>query len=273
MYRRTQPGTLLVAVLLVSMGVFGTVLFAVGLTLVMAIVEIVLLIILLIFRSLTIEIDQEELRCFFGGGLIKRRFPIAEILSAKPVKNRWYYGWGIRLIPSGWMFNVSGLEAVERLGDIGLHAWHRDLQMTGNVHILGSPSCAGPLQSQKIAQDMECIRAYEDTSKAEYSCICQGSDHARGAVGNQGEVGRTEESRQPNDLSDVHLSVRSPDLVVFEDPIQGRGSPSDGELPLGTAGIGILEVDVFDALDLLGCEGPREIRPIPLGLLSEKEGE
>jgi hypothetical protein len=29
------------------------------------------------------------------------------------VKNPWYYGWGIRLIPGGWLYNVSGFWAVE----------------------------------------------------------------------------------------------------------------------------------------------------------------
>lgn len=29
------------------------------------------------------------------------------------MKNPWYYGWGIRLPPHGWLFNVSGLDAVE----------------------------------------------------------------------------------------------------------------------------------------------------------------
>ncbi len=27
--------------------------------------------------------------------------------------NRWYYGWGIRLTPQGWLWNVAGLDAVE----------------------------------------------------------------------------------------------------------------------------------------------------------------
>ena len=67
----------------------------------------------ILFRSLTIELNYSELRCYFGDGLISRRFPLSEIVSASPVRNRWYYGWGIRLTPSGWMFNVSGLEAVE----------------------------------------------------------------------------------------------------------------------------------------------------------------
>lgn len=69
--------------------------------------------VLLVFWSLTIEIDPMRLRCFFGPGLISRDIPLHEIVSARAVRNRWYYGWGIRLTPHGWMFNVSGLEAVE----------------------------------------------------------------------------------------------------------------------------------------------------------------
>ena len=113
MYRRTQPGTLVVVVLLGSIVYVGKLLWSAGWHPVFVTVEAVLLIALFLFRSLTIEIDSTELRCFFGDGLIKRRFPLVEIISAKPVRNRWYYGWGVRLIPSGWMFNVSGLDAVE----------------------------------------------------------------------------------------------------------------------------------------------------------------
>jgi hypothetical protein len=29
------------------------------------------------------------------------------------VRNKWWYGWGIRLTPHGWLFNVGGLDAVE----------------------------------------------------------------------------------------------------------------------------------------------------------------
>ena len=38
---------------------------------------------------------------------------MSDIRDAKAVKNRWYYGWGIRLSPHGWLFNVSGFDAVE----------------------------------------------------------------------------------------------------------------------------------------------------------------
>lgn len=113
MYRATQPGTLLVAVLsscLASVVVAG---FCVGWHPVVLAVSAVLLLVLGLFRSLTIEIDRRELRCFFGDGIIRRRFALSDIASVTPVRNKWYYGWGIRLTPSGWMFNVSGLDAVE----------------------------------------------------------------------------------------------------------------------------------------------------------------
>jgi hypothetical protein len=29
------------------------------------------------------------------------------------VRNRWYYGCGLRLTPHGWLHNISGLDAVE----------------------------------------------------------------------------------------------------------------------------------------------------------------
>ncbi|MDY7014940.1 MAG: hypothetical protein SVX43_15355 [Cyanobacteriota bacterium] len=41
--------------------------------------------------------------------------------EAVAVKNPWYYGWGIRLTPRGWLFNVSGLDAVEISLNSGRH--------------------------------------------------------------------------------------------------------------------------------------------------------
>ncbi|MBS1223341.1 MAG: hypothetical protein H6R24_19, partial [Proteobacteria bacterium] len=31
----------------------------------------------------------------------------------RPVRNSWLYGWGIHRTPHGWLYNVSGWEAVE----------------------------------------------------------------------------------------------------------------------------------------------------------------
>jgi len=73
----------------------------------------ILAVLLILFHSLTATIDERELLVSFGPGLIRKRFCLAEIQGASQVRNRWYYGWGIRLTPSGWMYNVSGYDAVE----------------------------------------------------------------------------------------------------------------------------------------------------------------
>lgn len=49
----------------------------------------------------------------FGSGVIRKRFRVEDIRTARSVRNPWYYGWGIRLTPQGWLFNVSGFDAVE----------------------------------------------------------------------------------------------------------------------------------------------------------------
>lgn len=73
----------------------------------------VLLLCLWLFGSLTVALDEDGLAVYFGPGLIHTRIALAEIRDAQQVRNRWFYGWGIRLTPSGWMYNVSGLDAVE----------------------------------------------------------------------------------------------------------------------------------------------------------------
>ena len=45
--------------------------------------------------------------------LLRRRFAIEEIQRVQPLRTRWWYGWGIRLTPHGWLFNVSGFDAVK----------------------------------------------------------------------------------------------------------------------------------------------------------------
>lgn len=112
-YRSTQFGFAIVATVGAALLLVAAIGVQTGWHPVSAVVLVVLTGVLLLFWSLTIEVDQMQLRCFFGPGLIRRDIPLHEIVSARAVRNRWYYGWGIRLTPHGWMFNVSGLEAVE----------------------------------------------------------------------------------------------------------------------------------------------------------------
>jgi len=83
------------------------------------IIGLVLLIVLFLFISLSVVVDDESIRTWFGPGLIRKRIPLSEVKSAEPVRNKWYYGWGVRYIPGGMMYNVGGLDAVELVFDNG----------------------------------------------------------------------------------------------------------------------------------------------------------
>ena len=68
---------------------------------------------LFLFFSLTVTVDNRAVTVVYGVGIIRKRISLSQIRSHCPVRNKWYYGWGIRLIPGGLMYNISGLDAVE----------------------------------------------------------------------------------------------------------------------------------------------------------------
>jgi len=73
----------------------------------------ILSIVLMLVYKLTITISEQTVSFKMGIGLIKKNYPISDIKSVQVVKNNWLYGWGIRVIPGGWLFNVSGFKAIE----------------------------------------------------------------------------------------------------------------------------------------------------------------
>lgn len=66
-----------------------------------------------LFSTLTVEADDLAIEARFGPGWIRRRVNWSEIRSTHVVRNSWFQGFGIRWIGAGWMFNVSGRDAVE----------------------------------------------------------------------------------------------------------------------------------------------------------------
>ena len=52
------------------------------------------------------------MRACLAMGLICKKVRLAEIAECEPIRIRWWYGWGIHLTPYGWLYNVSGLDAV-----------------------------------------------------------------------------------------------------------------------------------------------------------------
>ena len=65
-----------------------------------------------LFHSLTIEITDGKLCWRFGPGWIRKQVPLDMILSADPVRTNVLEGWGIHLSRFGWLYNVSGFDAV-----------------------------------------------------------------------------------------------------------------------------------------------------------------
>lgn len=72
-----------------------------------------------LFTRLTVEVSAAELILRWRFGWPVKRIERNSILAVEPVRNHWIYGWGIRWIPGGWMWNVWGLDAVQLELDSG----------------------------------------------------------------------------------------------------------------------------------------------------------
>ncbi len=71
------------------------------------------LILLGLFATLTVTGYPNYLEIKFGLGVIRKRFYYRDIRSCSVKKNPAYYGWGLRKIPGGWLYNVSGSWSVQ----------------------------------------------------------------------------------------------------------------------------------------------------------------
>jgi hypothetical protein len=78
----------------------------------MAFVLILPVIVFGLFGSLTVRIDEHALLILFGFGLIRRRVALQDIVACEQVRTRWYEGWGIHLTSRGWLYNISGFDAL-----------------------------------------------------------------------------------------------------------------------------------------------------------------
>ncbi|MBK7627143.1 MAG: hypothetical protein IPJ16_08090 [Bacteroidales bacterium] len=76
-------------------------------------VLLTLLICLLTFYKLTISVTDTYVSFSLGIGLVSRKYSVSDIKSCKPVKNNILTGVGIRMLNNGWLYNVSGLQAIE----------------------------------------------------------------------------------------------------------------------------------------------------------------
>lgn len=70
-------------------------------------------VVVLLFSRLTVSVDDTNIEAAFGLGWPMKVIAHTDVTEAVTVRNKWWYGLGIRLIPDGWMYNVWGLDAVE----------------------------------------------------------------------------------------------------------------------------------------------------------------
>jgi hypothetical protein len=90
-----------------------------------------------VISTLTVEVDDQTLRLQFGLGMLRKIFLLRQVESYQVVENPWYYGWGIHFFGKGWLYNVSGTQAVE-------------LKMkNGHLVRIGTDDTAGLIQSIK----------------------------------------------------------------------------------------------------------------------------
>ena len=112
-YQHTQRSRILFIIIIFVLLFMLFLMYRFGFNWIGAVVFLLMVMALYLFNSLIVKINSEKISVAFGSGLIRKNIPISTIKSAEKVRNKWYYGFGIRLIPGGQMYNVAGLDAVE----------------------------------------------------------------------------------------------------------------------------------------------------------------
>ncbi len=112
-YQHTQRSKILFFIIIVVLLFMLFLMFRFGFNWINVVVFIIMIFALYLFNSLTVKITSDKISAAFGSGLIHKTIPFTRIKSAEKVRNKWIYGFGIRLIPDGQMYNVAGLDAIE----------------------------------------------------------------------------------------------------------------------------------------------------------------
>jgi hypothetical protein len=112
-YKHTQIGYLLITVLGAADLMIGNLVLATNFNTSAILLLTFMILCLVLFATLTVQVNAQEINLQFGIGVIRKRFALKDVQTYRVVKNPWYYGWGIHLIPGGWLYNVSGWEALE----------------------------------------------------------------------------------------------------------------------------------------------------------------
>lgn len=112
-YQHRQTATFGPVLMLVLLVVIAVVLIVAGAWPVLVPTAVVLVVVGWMMRTLTVVVDDTEVRATMGWGWPQRRVSLTDVVSVAAVHNEWWRGWGIRHVPRGWMYNIAGRDAVE----------------------------------------------------------------------------------------------------------------------------------------------------------------
>lgn len=109
----SQFGTFSVVSLFSIIGLFVFLFLKSGFSFLIGGLLLLFIVCLLYFYKLCIYIDDNCISFKLGIGLFVRKYKISDIKSCQSVKNPISYGIGVRILPNGMLYNVSGLSAIE----------------------------------------------------------------------------------------------------------------------------------------------------------------
>ena len=115
-YKNTQFGALTIIILLLVGLLIAPITLSLldeGRLLVVLIMIALYLLVLALFYALTVQISDGKLKFWFGIGLISKTYSLNEIQSNQEVKDPWYYFWGVKSIPGGWLYAIAPGNALE----------------------------------------------------------------------------------------------------------------------------------------------------------------
>ena len=76
-------------------------------------INLLILLIMINFSSMAVTVEKQKVSWSFLLKVPSKSILIKNIASVSVVKNSWWNGWGARKISKGWLYNVSGLDAIE----------------------------------------------------------------------------------------------------------------------------------------------------------------
>ena len=110
MFKQTELNYSLIIILLV---ISAFIIFSPELAGLKIIILSINLLVALLFFSLTIVIDEQKLRWYFGFGIISKDVELSQIAETSAYKTKWYQGIGVHMLSDGWLYNASVGQAVK----------------------------------------------------------------------------------------------------------------------------------------------------------------